>query len=271
MAVLRQSNNPDSGGTSPGNPGVLQFYKEGFGGAATGWQVDSEGNITTAGTVTAAGGIVSNGPASYTGALAATVVLSAKVTADVANRLEIRADGQLQWGDGTAAVDTVLQRGAAGQITLPGTRLLATRAAAANPALAATVTNDTVNRFEVLADGKLQWGTGALAADANLYRATTDQLATDDDFLINAAGKGLRVKEGSNAKMGLTAAMTAGTIVVSTTAVTANSRIFLTAQNTGGTPDALRVSARTPGTSFTITSANAADTSTVAWLIFEPA
>jgi len=80
---------------------------------------------------------------------------------------------------------------------------------------------------------------------------------------------GLRVKEGTNRQMG-TATLAAGTVTVSTTAVTANSRIQLTAQNTGGTPGALRVSARTAGTSFTITSTSNTDTSLVAWLLIEP-
>lgn len=80
---------------------------------------------------------------------------------------------------------------------------------------------------------------------------------------------GLKVKEGSNAKMG-TAVLVAGTVTVSNTSVTANSRIFLTSNADGGTPGFLRVSGRTAATSFTITSSNAADTSTVAWLIVEP-
>lgn len=67
-----------------------------------------------------------------------------------------------------------------------------------------------------------------------------------------------------------TAALTAGAVTVSTTAVTANTRIQLTSQADGGTPGFLRVSARTAGVSFTITSSNAADTSTVAWLLTEP-
>ena len=57
-----------------------------------------------------------------------------------------------------------------------------------------------------------------------------------------------------------------------TTAVTANSRIQLTVQTPGGTVGAPYVSARTPGVSFVITStAGAADTSAVAWVIIEPA
>jgi len=79
------------------------------------------------------------------------------------------------------------------------------------------------------------------------------------------------VKEGANARAGVTAAMVAGTIVVPTTAVRATSRIFLTAQTVAGTPGALAVSARTSGTGFSITSSSNTDTSTVAWLIVTPA
>lgn len=86
---------------------------------------------------------------------------------------------------------------------------------------------------------------------------------------LQIVGTTFGIKEGSNAKMG-TATLVAGTVTVNTTAVTANSRIFLTSQVDGGTPGFLRVTARVAGTSFTITSSNAADTSTVAWVMFEP-
>lgn len=85
---------------------------------------------------------------------------------------------------------------------------------------------------------------------------------------VIAAGSGLRVAEGSNAKQG-TATLAGGTKLVANTSVTANSRIFLTAQDNAST-GALRVSARVAGTSFTITSSNAADSGVVAYEIFEP-
>jgi len=90
------------------------------------------------------------------------------------------------------------------------------------------------------------------------------------DLYISTAGKGIRIKEGSNAKMG-TATLTAGSVVVSTTAVASTSRVFLTSQSDGGTPGFLRVSTRVNGTSFTITSSSVLDTSTVAWVILDPA
>lgn len=86
---------------------------------------------------------------------------------------------------------------------------------------------------------------------------------------LRVVGAGYRIKEGVNAKQGI-AVLAAGTVTVSNTAVTANSRIFLTAQADGGTPGFLRVSARVAGAGFTILSSNALDTSTVAYEIFEP-
>lgn len=65
-----------------------------------------------------------------------------------------------------------------------------------------------------------------------------------------------------------TAVLVGGTVLVNYP-VTANSRIFLTSQVDGGTVGFLRVSAKTLGSNFTITSSNGADTSTVAYLIIE--
>jgi hypothetical protein len=89
------------------------------------------------------------------------------------------------------------------------------------------------------------------------------------DFIFGISGNGIYVKEGTNATMG-SATLVAGNTTISTTAVTANSRIFLTSQVDGGTVGFLRVSSRTAGTSFVITSSSATDTSTVAWIIIEP-
>jgi len=86
---------------------------------------------------------------------------------------------------------------------------------------------------------------------------------------IISAGQGLQVAEGSNAKQG-TAVLVAGTVTVANTSVTANSRILLTSNTDGGTPGFVRVSAKTAGTSFVITSSSGTDTSTIAYEIFEP-
>lgn len=97
------------------------------------------------------------------------------------------------------------------------------------------------------------------------------QVTLVNNLKLGTAGAGVYIKEGSNATMG-TATLTAGTVTVSTTKVTANSRIFLTVN--GGTltnVGAQYISARTAGTSFVITSLNILDSSNVAWIIVEPA
>jgi hypothetical protein len=144
--------------------------------------------------------------------------------------------------------------------------------ASTNGAYGLFVAGEAHTRFNIRADGQLKWGSGSASPDAFLERTAAGVLSatTNTSIAVGSAGQGYQVKEGTNAKMG-TATLVAGTVTVSTTAVTANSRIFLTAQSTGGTPGALRVSARSAGTSFTITSTSSTDTSLVAWFIVEPA
>jgi len=90
------------------------------------------------------------------------------------------------------------------------------------------------------------------------------------NLIVSTAGKGLQVKEGSNAKMGTATLNGTTAVVVSTTAVTANSRIFLTILTPGGTVASPYVSAVSAGTSFSVKSTGASDTSVVSWLIVEP-
>jgi hypothetical protein len=89
-------------------------------------------------------------------------------------------------------------------------------------------------------------------------------------FQITKASQGIGVREGGDCKQGVDT-LIGGTIVVANASVTANSRIFLTAQAVGGIAGALAVTARTAGVSFTVTSSSAADTSMFAYEIFEPA
>ena len=100
----------------------------------------------------------------------------------------------------------------------------------------------------------------AIAASAKVYGLDVVQ-----------AGQGLAVAEGSNAKQGTATLNGTTAVVVSNTSVTANSRIMLTIQVPGGgTTGSPYVSARTAGTSFSVKSTGAGDTSTVAYEIFEP-
>lgn len=101
-------------------------------------------------------------------------------------------------------------------------------------------------------------------------------LATCNDLLevegtidISVLGSTLEIAEGADGCMG-GAVLVAGAVTVSTTCVTATSRIILTGNVDGGTPGWQRVSARTAATSFTITSSSGSDTSTVGWVILKP-
>lgn len=134
---------------------------------------------------------------------------------------------------------------------------------------ATAVTGDSVDRHTVDASGKSSWGSGTAAADISLGRGAANRLdLLTSNFAINTVGYGLEIAEGSNAKMG-TATLASGSATVSTTAVTSNSRIYLTAQNSSGTPGFLHVGTITAGTSFTIVSSSNTDTSTVAWMIVD--
>ena len=133
-----------------------------------------------------------------------------------------------------------------------------------------TGTGDLTDAFSVLTGDVLSSGTTLQTATKKFVIEGDGDGRITGNFSVLTAGKGLLIKEGTNAKMG-TAALTAGSATVSTTAVASNSRIYLTSNADGGTPGWLRVSARTAGTSFTITSSSATDTSTVAWIIVDPA
>ena len=85
---------------------------------------------------------------------------------------------------------------------------------------------------------------------------------------ITTAGNGLLVKEGANAKQGVTAAMSAGVVTTANTSVGANSRIFYCQQS--GTLTGFVTLTRSVGVSFTLTSSVNTDTAVFAYEIFEP-
>lgn len=148
----------------------------------------------------------------------------------------------------------------------------ALRASSSDQILSGRVTGNTVSRFAMQADGLHQWSNGSISADVGLNRTGANLLGlTTADFAIATAGRGLRVAEGTNAKMGTATLNGTTAVTVSTTAVTATSRIYLTINTPGGTPASPYVFTRTAGTSFQIKSTGASDTSTVAWMIVEPA
>ena len=179
--------------------------------------------------------------------------------------------------DGSAAVFTTLTATTATITNLTTTSQTSLGGAAnAESFRVSTAPVNTVNFIGAI--GAIATATPAFSAqgaDTNIgitYNAkgSAPHTFNNGNVLVNTVGSGLRVKEGSNAKQG-TAVLVAGTSVVANTSVTASSRILLTSNVDGGTPGFLRVSARSAGVSFTITSSSGTDTSTVAYQIFEPA
>jgi hypothetical protein len=89
---------------------------------------------------------------------------------------------------------------------------------------------------------------------------------------VLTAGKGFSIKTGANCKMG-SGTLVAGTATISTTAVTASSKIFVTDAGGGVLANigSLSVGTIVANTSFVVNSSNALDTSNFNWLIIEPA
>lgn len=133
-----------------------------------------------------------------------------------------------------------------------------------NPGL--QIYNTTTNTIDIFNGSN--WG--QLIRTNNL--GAIPSITVDGNVTLKSVGNQFQIKEGTNAAMGV-ATLSAGTVVVSNTLVTANSRIFISIQSLGTvtTPKAIGITSRSAGTSFTITSSDNTDTSVVAWQIIEPA
>lgn len=121
----------------------------------------------------------------------------------------------------------------------------------------------TEMHFKVTANGNVDDGADALVLENDL------DSAHQGNIIAAVAGKGLQVKEGSNARMG-TAVLVGGTVTVANTSVTANTRVFYSVSTAGGTQGFLSQT-QIAATSFTINSTSVLDTSTVNWMLVEPA
>jgi hypothetical protein len=226
-------------GENPQAPGTWVYRIEG---QANAFVLDSSGNITMAGALTANGGQTITGNQTVNGVLAVSSAQGTSGVLQITNTVDNSSDGTIHLEQFDAA----------------------------SRAIGIRVTGESQQRFLLGTDGAMGWGAGSTARDTFLQRTAAGLLSvvTGTSFSVATAGQGLRVAEGANAKQG-TATLVAGSATVANTSVTSTSRIFLTSQQDGGTPGWLRVSTRTAGTSFTITSSSNTDTSTVAWEMFE--
>ena len=117
------------------------------------------------------------------------------------------------------------------------------------------------------ASGAVAIGTDNTGAGAVSTVANQIQLGTAL-HTVNFPGK-LSTPVGGAAAIVGSGTLIGGTATVATTAITANSLIFVTDSTTGALTNvgSLVVSAKSAGTSFTVTSTNILDTSTFSWLI----
>lgn len=187
--------------------------------------------------------------------------INVKINAGDANpSFTIRGDGMIQWGPGGAsALDGSLFRGSVPDIGLTGLNV-------AGPGGSGDYGFGLFGRSTLKQSGNSFPTLTVENAAGNPTGGTIQTTAAIETGL----GFGLTPKEGSNAKQGVSGAMVAGTVTVANTSVTASSRIFVTRAPGGTNPGAVYVSTITAGTSFVITSTNAADTGTAFYEIFEP-
>ena len=112
---------------------------------------------------------------------------------DISPNTNSCAAGTLQFYRDSKDPSTGFQVDSSGNVTTPGTitagvlspsSITLTEATAATAAINTQVTGDTTARFTVGADGKLNWGPGNGAQDADLYRYAANALATDGAFKL---------------------------------------------------------------------------------------
>jgi hypothetical protein len=97
----------------------------------------------------------------------------------------------------------------------------------------------------------------------------SQQFLVNGDVILQTAGKGFQVKEGSNARMGQST-LSGGTVTIANTSVNTGTRIFVFPSSAGTLNGRLRVASRVAGTSFTVTSSDAGDSAAFDWLLVEP-
>lgn len=164
------------------------------------------------------------GPQLYEATSPTSNIIRGKDDGDSNDRIAIRADGMITWGSGSTAGDTNLYRNAASQLKTDddlvvgggnivigadteiyrdsanvlktedsltvgaGGRFEAevdfVNASDTGAAIEVYKEGEGTARFAIDTSGKQSWGTGASAADTNLYRSGVSELTTDDSLVV---------------------------------------------------------------------------------------
>ncbi|HEY2572754.1 MAG TPA: hypothetical protein VGH65_01755, partial [Verrucomicrobiaceae bacterium] len=112
---------------------------------------------------------------------------------------------------------------------------------------------------------------GVYVGSQNAGNLTVGGWVSSNSGLGLASGARLVIAEGSTGSRMGAATLVNGQATVRCASLRANTRIFLTPQQDGGVPGAVRVSSRTSGVSFIIRSSSISDRSVVAWMLVDPA
>lgn len=107
---------------------------------------------------------------------------------------------------------------------------------------------------------------GFAAGGSTIGFFDTGTFTSQQNVVMNTAGKGLFVKQGTNATFGTATLSGNGSVNVSTTVITASSGIYLSPFGVASSA-VVAVTTRTVGAGFTVASSSAADTRTFAWFI----
>lgn len=106
----------------------------------------------------------------------------------------------------------------------------------------------------------------AFVAPGSITATSGAITATNGNLVLGTAGNKLSIATGTNSSVGTSAAMVAGVVTVTSTAVTASSQIIYSRDTLGGTAGQVAISAQAAG-SFTLTSSSTLETSTFDYLI----
>lgn len=258
---------------------TLQFQQSSNGGAYT-----TPLTVSTGGVLTTSSTIIANPPGSTTAGFTSNGTTANANFTTITTGIGSSTTAKYLFGAvGTTNYRTAIGAGATSTALTAGANYVGTLIPSAPITAATSSTNPWAVNLGVLPIGTYTSGTGTVTNSASLYIDGAAAFATNNYALyvnsgntvlnngnlsLGTAGNKINIATGTNASVGR-ATLVGGTVTVNTTAVTANSEIFLTDRTTGALTNVgtLTVGTVVAGTSFVINSTNILDTSNVSWFI----